>query len=114
MTDCIFCKIVKGDIPCDKVYEDDKVIAFNDINPASPIHVLIIPKEHITSVNDVNEGNQHIISHIFITIGKIAKELNIDSEGYRVVTNIGKKGGQTVEHLHFHILGGRNLGWPPG
>lgn len=114
MKECIFCKIAKNEIPCTKVYEDDNVLAFKDINPAAPVHVLIIPKEHITSVNDINDSNKLVISHIFITISKIAKVLNIDKEGYRVVTNIGERGGQTVDHLHFHLLGGKNLGWPPG
>ena len=111
---CIFCKIVNKEIPCTKVYEDEKILAFKDINPSAPVHVLIIPKEHITSVNYINEGNAEVVGHIFATIAKLAKELGIDESGYRVVTNIGMQGGQSVEHLHFHLLGGRNLGWPPG
>lgn len=111
---CIFCKIVNKEIPCTKVYEDEKILAFKDINPSAPVHVLIIPKEHITSVNHINEGNAEVVGHIFATIAKLAKELGVDESGYRVVTNIGMQGGQSVEHLHFHLLGGRNLGWPPG
>jgi histidine triad (HIT) family protein len=114
MENCIFCKIIDNKIPCTKVYEDNQVLAFKDINPEAPIHVLIIPKEHITSVNEINEDNQHIIGHIYLTISKLAKDLGIDKDGYRVVTNIGKNGGQTVNHLHYHLLGGRNLTWPPG
>jgi histidine triad (HIT) family protein len=114
MEDCIFCKIIKGEIPCDKVYEDEKVFSFRDINPEAPVHVLIIPKEHISSLNDLSEVNCQVISHIFLTAKKIAKELGISEDGYRVVSNCGEKGGQTVNHIHFHMLGGRNLKWPPG
>ncbi|ARC85530.1 HIT domain protein [Clostridium argentinense CDC 2741] len=114
MSDCIFCKIINGEIPCNKVYEDDKVLAFKDINPEAPIHVLLIPKIHIASINDLNHQDSHLISHIFLTIQNIAKELGIDESGYRVVTNTGKDGGQTVNHMHFHLLAGRSLNWPPG
>jgi histidine triad (HIT) family protein len=114
MADCIFCKIVNGEIPADRVYEDDKVIAFNDIEPQAPIHILIIPKEHIPSLNSIDESNNSIIGHIHYVITKIAKEKGIDQKGYRVVNNCGKEGGQTVSHLHFHLLGGRNMMWPPG
>ncbi|GAA0115771.1 histidine triad nucleotide-binding protein [Clostridium senegalense] len=114
MSDCIFCKIAKGEIPSQKVYEDDKVLVFNDINPEAPVHVLVIPKEHIVSANKITEENSDIISHIFVVINKIAKELKIAEDGFRIVNNIGKNGGQTVGHMHFHVLGGRNLAWPPG
>lgn len=114
MENCIFCKIVNGEIPSNKVYEDDKVLCFKDLNPEAPVHVLIIPKEHISSLNDLNEDNSQIISHIFLTAKKVAKELGIDQNGYRVVSNCGEDGGQTVGHIHFHLLGGRNLKWPPG
>ncbi len=114
MPECIFCKIAKGDIPANKVYEDDKVVAFNDVSPQSPTHILIIPKEHIPSTNNIDESNSHIISHIFVVINKIAKEKGLDSQGYRIVNNCGEFGGQTVEHIHFHLLGGRQLQWPPG
>jgi Diadenosine tetraphosphate (Ap4A) hydrolase and other HIT family hydrolases len=112
--DCLFCKIVKGEIPSKKVYEDDKVYAFHDINPEAPVHFLVIPKEHIQSANDLNDNNSDIISHIFKVINKLAVELNISEKGYRIVNNCGEDGGQTVGHIHFHVLGGRNMKWPPG
>ena len=114
MEDCIFCKIINGDIPSKKIYEDDKVYAFNDINPEAPVHFLVIPKEHIRSVNDINENNADIIAHIFKVINKLVVELGVAEKGYRIVNNCGEDGGQTVKHLHFHVLGGRSLQWPPG
>lgn len=114
MLECIFCKIAKGEIPSKKIYEDDNVIAFHDISPEAPVHFLVIPKTHIQSVNDINEENANIIAHIFIVINKIVKELQVDEDGYRVVTNCGKHGGQTVDHIHFHVLAGRKLTWPAG
>ncbi|MGL4654446.1 MAG: histidine triad nucleotide-binding protein [Sarcina sp.] len=114
MSDCIFCKLAAGEIPSKKIYEDDKVLAFHDIQPEAPVHFLVIPKEHIQSVNEVNEKNSAVIAHIFMTINKIVKELNIAENGYRVVTNCGKDGGQTVGHLHFHVMAGRELTWPAG
>lgn len=112
--DCIFCSIIKGEIPSEKVYEDEKVLAFKDINPVAPVHIIVIPKEHISSVLDITEKNQHVLSDIFSAINKIVKELNIDSEGFRVVNNCGERGGQTVNHIHFHLIGGRDMQWPPG
>lgn len=114
MEGCIFCKIIKGEIPSKKVYEDDKVLAFYDISPEAPIHFLVIPKEHIVSANEIEEKNADVIAHVFLVINKIARELGIDKSGYRIVNNCGKDGGQTVEHIHFHILAGRGLQWPPG
>lgn len=114
MESCIFCKIIKGEIPSQKVYEDDEVFAFKDINPEAPFHILIIPKCHIRNINEINHENSHIIAHIFEVINKITVEQGIDKNGYRVVSNCGEHGGQTVDHLHFHLLGGRNLAWPPG
>lgn len=114
MEDCIFCKIAKGEIPSKKVYEDELVFAFHDISPEAPTHVLVIPKEHIKSANEITEENSQILSHIFLVINKIVRELGIDSTGYRIVNNCGNDGGQTVSHIHFHLLGGRNLQWPPG
>ena len=111
---CIFCKIINGEIPSKKLYEDDKVLAFHDISPEAPIHFLVIPKEHIQSVNELNEKNADIISHIFLVINKLVRELNISETGYRIVNNCGKDGGQTVDHIHFHVLGQRDLKWPPG
>lgn len=114
MEDCIFCKIINGDIPSNKIYEDDKVYAFNDINPEAPIHFLVIPKEHIENANSVNENNADVIAHIFKVINKLVVDLGVAEKGYRIVNNCGEDGGQTVKHLHFHVLGGRNLQWPPG
>lgn len=114
MSNCIFCKIVNKEIPSDIIYEDDKVVAFNDANPQSPIHFLVIPKEHISSANYLNEENVSLISHIFLIINKLVKEKGLDEDGYRIVNNCGKLGGQTVNHIHFHLLSGRQLGWPPG
>lgn len=107
--DCIFCKIVNGDIPSNKVYEDDTVLAFHDIAPQMPVHVIVIPKIHIASAAEVNEDNCAVIGHIFEVIPKIAKDLGLDN-GFRIINNCGKDGGQTVGHIHFHILGGRTLG----
>ncbi|MBE6046966.1 MAG: histidine triad nucleotide-binding protein [Clostridium sp.] len=114
MEDCIFCKIVKGEIPSKKIYEDDKVYAFYDINPEAPVHFLVIPKQHIASANMLNEENVEIVSHIFLVINKIVNELGIAEKGYRIVNNTGEDAGQSVHHIHFHVLGGRNLAWPPG
>ncbi len=106
--DCLFCSIINGDIPSNKVYDDDKCYAFMDINPQAKVHCLIVPKTHIASVDTINEDNNAVVAHIFSVIPKIAKELGL-SDGYRVVTNIGKNGCQSVNHLHFHILGGEKL-----
>lgn len=114
MDDCLFCKIIKGEIPCTKVYEDEKVLSFKDIDPKAPVHVLIVPKNHISSLNEVNKENADIFAHIFMVAAKLAKDLNIAESGYRVVSNCGEEGGQSVSHIHFHLLGGRSLQWPPG
>ncbi len=110
MEDCIFCKIIKGEIPSTKVYEDDNVLAFKDINPAAPIHILVVPKQHIEDVLEINEGNKKILEDVFLAINKIAKKLGIDKDGFRVITNCGRDSGQEVMHLHFHILAGAKLG----
>ena len=112
MSDCLFCKIAKGDIPSNKVYEDEVCLAFYDIDPQAPTHFLVIPKMHIASVAEVNEENNAVVAHIFAVISKVTKELGMDS--YRVVSNIGEQAGQSVLHLHFHVLGGRDMTWPPG
>ncbi len=112
--DCLFCKIVNGEIPSTKVYEDDICYAFRDIDPQGPTHVLVIPKQHIQSVNQIDDANKDIIAHIFTVIPKIASSEGIAEDGYRVVSNIGRRGQQTVPHLHFHIIGGRDMTWPPG
>ena len=113
MNDCIFCKIVSGEIPSTKVYEDDTVLGFKDLSPQAPVHVLLIPKTHITSVDDVTPENSAVVAHIFEVAAKLAKEFGL-SNGYRIVTNCGEDGGQTVKHLHFHLMGGRTFGWPAG
>ncbi len=107
--DCLFCKIVKGNIPSKKVYEDESVFAFWDIAPMAPVHVLIVPKMHISSVNEVTSENSAVISHIYEVAAQLAKELGVAEDGYRIVTNCGKNAGQTVFHLHFHLLGGTAL-----
>lgn len=114
MEECIFCKIVKGDIPSKKVYEDDLVLAFEDINPAAPVHVLVIPKKHIKDLNSLSSEDLNIMAHILDVIKNVTKKLDIHEKGYRVVINCGEDGGQEVPHVHFHILGGKTLNWPPG
>ena len=111
MDNCIFCKIAKGEIPSDIVFEDDKIIAFKDLNPIAPVHVLIIPKEHIASAMEINEENSKVVAHIFNRASEIAEKLGIAESGFRLVNNCGKDGGQTVFHLHFHLLGGKELPW---
>lgn len=113
MSDCLFCKIINGDIPSSKVYEDDTVYAFNDIDPQAPVHILIIPKEHIKSAAEINADNSNIVAHIFEAAAKIAEEKGL-SDGFRIVTNCGDSAGQSVKHLHFHMLSGRDFTWPPG
>ncbi|MBC8588385.1 histidine triad nucleotide-binding protein [Paratissierella segnis] len=111
--DCLFCKIINKEIPTEFLYEDDKVVAFNDIDPQAPIHFLIVPKEHIESNDDINDENSHIVSHVFQVAKKLAKENGLKS-GYRIVNNCKEDGGQSVNHIHFHVLGGRQMLWPPG
>lgn len=108
--DCLFCKIISGEIPSKKVYEDDLCYAFYDINPVAPVHVLIIPKKHIESLDKLEKEDVEIISHIMLKIKEIANQLRLEN-GYRVVTNIGEDGQQSVKHLHFHLIGGRKLKW---
>jgi histidine triad (HIT) family protein len=109
----IFKRIIDGESPADIVYEDDSCMAFNDVNPQAPTHVLVIPKKEITSVDDIDQADEALIGHLFVVTRKIAADLGLGA-GYRVVTNCGPDSGQEVPHLHFHILGGRKLGWPPG
>lgn len=110
MSDCIFCKIIEGSIPSTKVYEDEQVLAFRDIQPLAPVHVLIIPKKHIPTMNDVEEQDGALIAAIFAAARRIAKELGVDESGYRLVNNVNADGGQVVYHLHIHLLGGQKLG----
>ncbi|MBE7052364.1 MAG: histidine triad nucleotide-binding protein [Ruminococcaceae bacterium] len=114
MSDCLFCKIINGEIPSQKVYEDDKVYAFNDIDPQAPVHFLVVPKQHISSALEINDSNSAIVGHVFAVVANLAKEMGFADKGYRIVNNCGEDGGQTVGHLHFHVLAGRNIGWPPG
>ena len=111
--DCIFCKIAAGEIPSTKVYEDDTVVAFNDLDPQAPVHVLIIPKEHIASAAEINESNSAVVAHIIEVAAKIAAEKGL-KDGFRIVNNCGDSAGQSVKHLHFHLMGGRDFGWPAG
>ena len=108
MSDCLFCKIIAGEIPSTKVYEDDKVLAFRDIAPQAPTHILVVPKEHLESTDDITPENSAVIAHIFALVPQIAREEGL-TDGYRVVTNCGPDSGQTVNHLHFHIIGGKKM-----
>ena len=114
MSDCLFCKIITGEIPSNKVYEDDLCYGFYDVAPQAPIHFLMVPKEHIPSVSAVSETNASVVGHIFAVIARLSQELGFAEAGYRVVSNIGEAGQQTVPHLHFHVLAGRDMTWPPG
>lgn len=113
MVDCLFCKIVAGEIPSTKIYEDENVYAFADIDPQAPFHAIVIPKKHISSAAEIDGNNSVLISKVFEAIAKIAKQENLEN-GFRVVNNCGADGGQTVGHIHFHLLARRNLAWPPG
>lgn len=106
---CIFCKIINGEIPSNKVYEDDKVLAFNDINPVAPYHILVIPKKHYDSIIDVPEEDMEIIGYMHNVINKIAKEQGFDKAGFRIINNCGEDGGQEVKHIHYHVLAGKKL-----
>ena len=110
MEDCIFCKIIKGEIPSTKVYEDDEILAFRDINPVAPVHVLVIPKKHITSLAKLTPEDEAVVGKIYTVIKNIAKQEGILEKGFRVIVNCGEDGGQVVKHVHFHLLGGKKLG----
>ena len=114
MKDCIFCKIIAGDIPSKKIYEDDEIFAFHDINPAAPVHFLVIPKKHIENLMEMRESDVVLVGKMFHKTQDLAKQLGCEPKGGRFVVNAKKDGGQTVDHLHIHFLGGRGLGWPPG
>ncbi len=111
MSDCIFCKIANGEIPTNLVYEDELVAAFNDLNPIAPVHILIVPKAHIASALELDSSNSGVVAHIFEVAGKIARDQGFADDGFRLVNNCGKDGGQTVLHLHFHLLAGKTLNW---
>lgn len=111
---CIFCKIAAGQISSKKVYEDDLILAFHDIAPQSPVHILIIPKKHFSTILELENSDKELIGHIFLVANKIAKDMGFHKEGFRIVVNCNRDGGQTVFHLHFHLLAGRMMHWPPG
>ena len=114
MNDCLFCKIAAGEIPSTKAYEDERVLAFYDIDPQAPVHVLIIPKKHIASADAVTASDAALLFHMFEVAQQIARDKGLTESGYRLVTNVGRDAGQSVPHLHLHLLGGRSLQWPPG
>ncbi len=110
MSDCLFCKIVQKEIPGEIVFEDQEILAFKDINPVAPVHILIIPKKHITSLNEIDNADEVLVGRMLGVITKLALDFGVAESGYRVVTNIGENGGQVIKHLHFHLIGGRELG----
>ncbi|WDM02821.1 histidine triad nucleotide-binding protein [Alicyclobacillus cycloheptanicus] len=114
MEDCLFCKIVKGELPSEKVLETDDVLAFQDIRPTAPVHVLLIPKKHIPSAHHIQPEDAELIGRIHLAAQQVAEKVGVAKDGYRLVTNIGFHGQQTVHHLHYHLVGGRQLQWPPG
>lgn len=113
-TSCLFCKIVAGEISAATVHEDDHVMAFDDINPVAPVHQLVIPRRHIESAADLAESDGELLGRLFAVAARLAEDAGLDDSGYRLITNVGSDGGQSVSHLHFHLLGGRQMSWPPG
>ena len=114
MSDCLFCKIVTGDIPAEKVFENDHVIGFQDLNPQAPTHVLIIPKKHVSTINDLQDEDKALVGEMFMAARQIAADQGLAEKGYRTVMNCNEEAGQTVFHIHLHLLGGRRMQWPPG
>lgn len=114
MEDCLFCKIAAGQIPSNKLFEDDTLLAFYDIDPQAPVHFLVIPKRHIASAAALAEEDAALVGHVYAVIAQLCRQLGVAESGYRVVTNVGEDGGQSVKHLHFHVLAKRSLAWPPG
>ena len=114
MSDCLFCKIGSGQIPAKVVLQDDEILAFDDVNPQAPVHVLVIPKRHVVALNDAGTGDQVLLGRLLEAAASVAKKKGIAESGYRVVANTGRDGGQSVFHLHLHVLGGRHMAWPPG
>lgn len=114
MSDCLFCKIIAGGIPADKVYEDQELLAFRDIRPQAPIHVLIIPKRHIATINDLTPADAELVGKLYLTAKQIAADLGVTESGYRTVMNCNRDSGQDVFHIHLHVLAGRRMHWPPG
>ena len=113
VADCLFCKIISKEIKSDIIYEDDRLLAIKDINPAAPVHLLIIPKIHVASLNEVDIRNVEMLGHIQLLASRLAEESGVSEQGYRLVNNCGEWGGQSVFHLHYHLLGGKQMGWPP-
>ena len=111
---CLFCRIASGEIPAKKAYEDDDVYAFYDINPQAPTHILVIPRKHIPSLDDIDDADAAVVGTVVARAAQIARDLQLTGDGYRLVVNTGAAAGQTVFHIHFHLMGGRNFGWPPG
>ena len=114
MSDCLFCKISAGEIPADIVFQDDDVLAFRDLNPQAPTHFLVIPKKHISTINDIQDQDAELIGKMYLAAKQVAKDEGIDESGYRTVMNCNAGAGQTVFHIHLHVLGGRGMSWPPG
>jgi histidine triad (HIT) family protein len=114
MSECLFCRIIEGRIPAKILYQDEHTLAFDDINPQAPVHSLVIPKRHVLSVHTLEESDQVLLGRLLVTCNKVARDKGLSDRGFRLVVNTGHDGGQTVSHLHFHVLGGRHLGWPPG
>ena len=114
MNSCVFCRIIEGGIPAKIVHQDEHALVFEDLNAQAPVHLLVIPKRHMASVQDCQEKDQALLGHLLLTCSKVAKMKNLAECGYRIVTNSGEDGGQSVFHLHFHVLGGRHMAWPPG
>ncbi|MBU1636418.1 histidine triad nucleotide-binding protein [bacterium] len=114
MSDCIFCKIASGEIPVDKLIDDEDVVAFRDLNPQAPEHILIIPRQHLERLAHADESHSELIGKLILAANKLAKKLKLDESGYRLVINNGESAGQSVWHLHLHLLGGRDFNWPPG
>lgn len=113
-TNCLFCKIINGDIASKKVYADDEIYAFNDINPQAPVHILIIPKKHISTILDITPADKNLVGQLYLVANQLSRENKIDQSGYRLVMNCNKDAGQSVYHIHLHLLGGRLMNWPPG
>jgi histidine triad (HIT) family protein len=114
MPACLFCKIANGEIESEIAYTDDQVVAFEDVNPQAPVHTLVIPKKHISTVNDLNESDNELMGHMLSIGKKLAKEKGISDKGYRMILNTNREAGQSVFHIHLHLMGGRPMGWPPG
>jgi len=114
MADCVFCRIVRGEVPSDRVYEDEQVVAFRDIHPQAPIHLLIVPREHFVNAQALGEEQRALAGHLILVANALARQEGIAESGYRVVLNCNRDGGQSIDHLHLHLLGGRPMGWPPG